>query len=132
MEKDYYGALLGGLLFAFFALPYLGLTYTPIALGVINFLVASLLLWRFFDLIGRKKLLVSSFVVSLGVLIALGVLSKPIILYGEQRQFRDKVIFTKQTPHQNGKTIIGFISTARSSSAPSMRRNTTSLWFIRV
>ncbi len=100
MEKDYYGALLGGLLFAFFALPYLGLTYTPIALGVINFLVASLLLWRFFDLIGRKKLLVSSFVVSLSVLMALGVLSKPIILYGEQRQFRDKVIFTKQTPHQ--------------------------------
>ncbi|MCB0299606.1 MAG: spermidine synthase, partial [Calditrichaeota bacterium] len=37
MEKDYYGALLGGLLFAFVALPYLGLTYTPIILGAVNF-----------------------------------------------------------------------------------------------
>jgi spermidine synthase len=43
MEKDYYGALLGGLLFAFVALPYLGLTYTPIILGTINFVVASIL-----------------------------------------------------------------------------------------
>lgn len=101
MEKDYYGSLLGGLLFAFFALPYLGLTYTPIAVGFINFLVAALLLWGFFDLVARKKLLISSFILSLSLLIALGVLSKPIILYGEQRQFRDQVIFTRQTPHQN-------------------------------
>ncbi|MEE9517978.1 MAG: hypothetical protein V3V52_12800, partial [Candidatus Adiutricales bacterium] len=100
MEKDYYGSLLGGLLFAFFALPYLGLTYTPIALGSINFLVASLLLWRFYGLVGRKKLLVSGFVLSLSALIVMGVLAKPIILYGEQRQFRDKIILAKQTPHQ--------------------------------
>jgi predicted membrane-bound spermidine synthase len=55
MEKDYYGALVGGILFAFFALPYFGLTYTPIALGIINFLVASILFWRFRHLLHYKK-----------------------------------------------------------------------------
>ena len=61
MEKDYFGALFGGLFFAFFALPHLGLTYTPLVLASINFLVASLLLWFFFRLTTRKKTLVTSF-----------------------------------------------------------------------
>jgi len=55
MEKDYFGALFGGLLFAFLALPYLGMTYTPIILGSINFLVASFLLWKFLFFNQRKK-----------------------------------------------------------------------------
>ncbi|MBW2061334.1 MAG: polyamine aminopropyltransferase [Deltaproteobacteria bacterium] len=100
MEKDYYGALVGGLLFAFFALPHLGLTYTPIALGAINFLVAALLLFSFFGLLSRKKVLVSAFAITCAALITLGVLAKPIILFGEQRQYRDKVIFAKQTVYQ--------------------------------
>ncbi len=43
MEMDYFGSLIGGLVFAFFFLPFLGLTYTPIILGTINFIVASYL-----------------------------------------------------------------------------------------
>ncbi|ETR74685.1 MAG: spermidine synthase [Candidatus Magnetoglobus multicellularis str. Araruama] len=54
MEKDYYGSLIGGIIFAFVALPYLGLTYTPIILGCINFIVATLVLWRFMPLIRYK------------------------------------------------------------------------------
>ncbi len=100
MEKDYYGALLGGLLFAFIALPYLGLTYTPIVLGAINFTVASFLLWRFFALLKSKMLIVSSFIFVLIFLILLGILAKPIILHGEQRKYKDKVIFSHQTPFQ--------------------------------
>ncbi|MBW2540065.1 MAG: spermidine synthase, partial [Deltaproteobacteria bacterium] len=91
MEKDYYGALLGGLFFAFFGLPYLGLTYTPILLGAINFLVASLLLWFFLHLIQRKKAMTTAFVVGLFFLGFLGAFAKPIIMYGEQRLYRDKV-----------------------------------------
>jgi spermidine synthase len=100
MEKDYYGSLLGGLFFAFFALPYLGLTYTPIILGAINFLVASLLLWSFFHLIQRKKVVVSAFAASCLFLIFLAVLAKPIIMYSEQRQYKDKIIYAQQTPYQ--------------------------------
>lgn len=100
MEKDYYGSLLGGLFFAFFALPYLGLTYTPIILGTINFLVASLLLWSFFHLIQRKKVVVSAFAACCLFLVFLTVLAKPIIMYSEQRQYKDKIIYAKQTPYQ--------------------------------
>ncbi len=100
MEKDYYGALLGGLAFAFFALPYLGLTYTPIILGTINFLVASLILFRFFALLERKKLLMSVFCLTFIFLILLGVFAKPVIMYGEQGSYLDKIIYSKQTAYQ--------------------------------
>lgn len=100
MEKDYYGSLLGGLFFAFFALPHLGLTYTPIVLGAINFLVASVLLFSFFELVEKKKLVVTVFGASCLVLVALGIFAEPIILFGEQRQYQDKIIYSKQTPYQ--------------------------------
>lgn len=100
MEKDYYGALAGGLIFAFFALPVLGLTYTPVILGAVNFFVASLILWRFFHLVKIKKILVPGFVVSMFVLIATGLFARPIITYGEQRKYVDKVVYSAQTPYQ--------------------------------
>jgi len=100
MEKDYYGALLGGLFFAFFALPYLGLTYTPIVLGAINFLVASILFFFFFKMVENRRLVMTVFTVSCLLLISLGILAEPIILYGEQRRYRDKIIYFKQTPYQ--------------------------------
>ncbi len=100
MEKDYYGALFGGLIFAFFALPYLGLTYTPIILGAVNFSVASVLLWKFFSLLEKRRLLATCFCATLALLIALTVLSRPIVRFGEQRKYRDKVIYEEQTRYQ--------------------------------
>jgi spermidine synthase len=100
MEKDYFGALVGGLFFAFVALPYLGLTYTPIVLGSINFLVAAVLLIMFFNLVERKKLIAGLFTLCFFGLLTLGLTARPIILYGEQRQYRDKIIFAEQTPYQ--------------------------------
>ncbi len=100
MEKDYYGALLGGLVFAFVALPFLGLTYTPIVLGCINFFVASFLLVRLFHLIEHKKMLPVVFSLTLLFLVAVGVFAKPIIRYGEQLKYRDNVIYSTQTPFQ--------------------------------
>jgi spermidine synthase len=100
MEKDYYGALFGGLAFAFFALPHLGLTYTPIALGSINFLVAALLFWRFHFLVIAKKLVVAVFAGTFLMLVLLAVIAEPVIRYGEQRKYRDKVIYSKQTAYQ--------------------------------
>jgi len=100
MEKDYYGALFGGLIFAFVALPHLGLTYTPIVLGAINFIVASVLLWRFFYLLKRKKILVSAFFCVFLFLVCFVFIAKPIITYGEQKKYRDKVIYSQQTQYQ--------------------------------
>ncbi len=100
MEKDYYGALAGGLLFAFFALPKLGLTYTPIALGAINFVVASVLYWRYRTLTVRSGRLQLAFWTVGVAIITLAVFAKPITLFGEQSQHRDRIVFTTQTPYQ--------------------------------
>ena len=100
MEKDYFGALLGGLFFAFFALPYLGLTYTPIVLGAINFLVASVLLWGFLSLVRSRAILVSAFFLCAAYLATLGFMAQPVVRYGEQVKYRDKVIYAHQTPYQ--------------------------------
>ena len=100
MEKDYYGALVGGLLFAFFALPHLGLTFTPIMLGAVNFTVASALLWQYRGLLVRRRWLTGAFwTIGIG-LVGLGVSIRPIMLFGEQSRYRDRVIYEAQTPYQ--------------------------------
>ncbi len=100
MEKDYFGALLGGFAFAFLALPYLGLTYTPIVLGAINFLVAAVLFWGYASLVEKKSTLGICFFLTLFLLVALTLLAKPIIRFGEQQKYRDKVVYEEQTPYQ--------------------------------
>jgi spermidine synthase len=100
MEKDYFGSLLGGLLFAFVALPHLGLTYAPIALGTVNLLVAGILFWHFRALVKHPKFLTAGFVTVPLLLIGLGVMAEPIVLYGEQQRYQDRVIYQEQTMYQ--------------------------------
>ena len=100
LEKDYYGALAGGLIFAFVALPYLGLTYTPVALGTVNFAVASVFVVRFRSLLARPRLMSGLWAgVSLG-LVGLAFGAQPIVLFGEQTLYKDTVVLVKQTPYQ--------------------------------
>ncbi len=102
LENDYYGSLFGGVFFAFLGLPYLGLTYTPFVLGLVNFLVAIALitmLWKSFRKKDKRSLIPRGIVVF--ILIVGGIfVAKPIILYGEQNKYQDKVIFTEQTAYQ--------------------------------
>ena len=100
MEKDYYGALIGGLFFAFIALPHLGLAYTPIILGAINFMVAGLVLIFFYRMVERKKRVVSMFVVCFLFLIGIVTIAEPMIRFGEQKQYKDRVIYAEQTAFQ--------------------------------
>ncbi|MTI32314.1 polyamine aminopropyltransferase [Xanthovirga aplysinae] len=102
LEKDYWGSLVGGIFFAFVGLPILGLTYTPFLLGGINLLVALLILrmlWGHLT-IGYKWQcgLIASFLV--GLLITGAVFAKPIVLHGEQKRYKDKVVYTEQTRYQ--------------------------------
>ena len=102
MEKDYYGSLLGGLFFAFIGLPYLGLTYTPFLLGTINLIVAILLFFNFSDRLDErlKKWLLGA-IIFISLSIGLGVyFAKPIIMFGEQSRYNDKVVFSEQTKYQ--------------------------------
>ena len=100
MENDYYGALVGGLLFAFIALPRLGLTYTPILLGAVNFVVAAVLFLKYRKLFKYKRMLTFGLFLIPVLLGILAYLAKPIVLYGEQEKYRDHVIYQQQTPYQ--------------------------------
>ena len=100
MEHDYYGALLGGILFAFLALPYLGLTYTPILLGAVNFLVAFVLLWRFRSRVAKFGLYVLTGLAVSACLILLALGAEPIVQFGEQKKYLDKVVYSEQSAYQ--------------------------------
>jgi spermidine synthase len=69
-------------------------------LGSINFLLASILLFRFRSSIVHKKIIYPAFAILLSSLIILSITIKPIILYGEQKKYKDTIIFTKQTIYQ--------------------------------
>ncbi len=102
MENDYYGSLLGGVFFAFWGLPVLGLTHTPFVLGGINFLVALFLYFQLRNLVKpiyRTWLNVLSGIVGV-CLIAGAIYASPIILFGEQARYKDKVIFQEQSQYQ--------------------------------
>ena len=102
LEKDYYGSLLGGLFFAFVGLPYLGLTYTPFVLGFINLVVSF---WLFYvlrhQISTRLRRLVVGLYIAVFTIIMLGlVFAKPLVLFGEQAKYKDRIVFSEQTKYQ--------------------------------
>ncbi|AFM03331.1 putative spermidine synthase with an N-terminal membrane domain [Bernardetia litoralis DSM 6794] len=102
MEKDYYGSLIGGAFFAFIGLPFIGLTYTPFILGIINFLVGILVLFTLTSLFAEKwqaRLKVISLAI-LGVIVFGLISAKPVVRYGEQKRYKDKIIFEEQSRYQ--------------------------------
>lgn len=102
MEKDYYGSLLGGVFFAFVGLPYLGLTYTPFILGMINFLVACSLIVILRPNIEaqiRKQLVGLSLAIFLFISSGFA-FAKPIIHHGETVRYKDKVVYEEQSKYQ--------------------------------
>ena len=102
LEKDYFGSLIGGLFFAFIGLPYLGLTYTPFVLGFLNLIVSYYLfkiLKEYIDAKTTQKLQIAYILVT--VLITAGVyFATPIIQFGEQIKYKDKIVYSKQTKYQ--------------------------------
>ncbi|MDO6736916.1 polyamine aminopropyltransferase [Wenyingzhuangia sp. 2_MG-2023] len=102
LEKDYYGSLLGGVFFAFIGLPILGLTYTPFVLGIINFLVALIVLFRFKDKIKNAPFVKMQLILGTVFVIIIGgvFVTQPIIQWGEQKKYKDKVILSEQTKYQ--------------------------------
>lgn len=102
MEKDYWGSLAGGLFFAFVGLPFLGLTYTPFILGAVNFGVAILLFLTVRNSLETKKQWpIFASATGTGAFILAGLfLAQPLIMYGEQARYKDKVILAKQSNYQ--------------------------------
>jgi spermidine synthase len=102
LEKDYYGSLVGGVFFAFVGLPILGLSYTPFVLGIINFLVAVIVLYRFNDKIKPQKARrLKAVLLMVFATLLLGItFTEPIIQWGEQKKYKDKVVYSEQSKYQ--------------------------------
>lgn len=102
LENDYYGSLAGGIFFAFVGLPYLGLTYTPIVLGLVNFSVAIgllIILWHKIEVKIRIRIAAVATLLSF-VLVSAFFFAQPIIRFGEQKKYKDKVVYTEQSKYQ--------------------------------
>lgn len=102
LENDYFGSLIGGLFFAFIGLPYLGLTYTPFVLGLLNLSVSFWLFYVLKDSISKsQRRLLKLLYIIVGFFILLGLFfAKPIVKYGEQAKYKDKIVYSKQTKYQ--------------------------------
>ncbi|MCW3805003.1 polyamine aminopropyltransferase [Plebeiibacterium marinum] len=102
LENDYYGSLLGGVFFAFIGIPFLGLNYTPFVLGIINFSVAVVVYFSLKNFISPAyKIPFNAAIAGIVVVLVCGVfMAEPIIVYGEQQKYKDKVIYAEQTKYQ--------------------------------
>ncbi|WP_075591106.1 polyamine aminopropyltransferase [Labilibacter marinus] len=102
LENDYYGSLIGGVFFAFIGIPFLGINYTPFVLGLVNFSVAIavfIFLKKFID--PAFKMLFNIGIVVITIVLVGGVfMADPIIQYGEQKKYKDKVVYAEQTKYQ--------------------------------
>ncbi|NQZ75803.1 MAG: polyamine aminopropyltransferase [Ekhidna sp.] len=102
LENDYFGSLAGGVFFAFLGLPYLGLTYTPLILGIVNFSVAMSLvyvIWNELEPVVKKRLIIySSFVLVL--LVLSGLFAKRIVEWGDRIRYQDPIVYSEQSRYQ--------------------------------
>jgi len=102
LEKDYYGSLFGGVVYVSICIPFLGLNFTPFLLGVVNFSVAIAVyvyLGKFIQHSFKKKINIAIVLISLTLLAGV-FMAKPIIKFGEQKKYKDKVVYAQQTKYQ--------------------------------
>ena len=102
MENDYYGSLAGGVFFAFVGLPHLGLTYTPLILGAVNFSVALtviIVIWKELSPERKRRMLlyISSVV---AIIILTAIFSKAIVNWGDRIRYDDRVVYSEQSKYQ--------------------------------
>lgn len=101
LSYDYLGGLIGALIFPVVLLPFLGLMRTALVLGLMNLAVALVNFVRHRQLLQRFSLLAMA---ALGVGGWLGYAcwqAPQLQQLLEQNLYRDKVIFSKQTPYQH-------------------------------
>ncbi len=102
LENDYFGSLAGGVFFAFLGLPYLGLTYTPLILGIVNFSVALSLVYVIWNELERrvKKRLIGYSLFVLVLLTFSGLYAKKIVEWGDRIRYKDPIVYSEQSRYQ--------------------------------
>lgn len=98
--SDYAGGLIGGLLFAFYLRPQMGMVKSAFIVGVINLSVALLILWLFRKEIAYLKTHMVSGVL-IGLLLIAGVLFGEEMAFSfEQKLYKDPIIHMEDTAYQ--------------------------------
>ncbi len=98
---DYLGALAASLAFPFLLLPHLTLVRACFAMGILNVLVAGLLVWRFRRHLGRHfRALAAAGILGLAALSAGAVFSTRMVRFLENRLYRDEIVYTEETTYQ--------------------------------
>ncbi|MBL4716665.1 MAG: spermidine synthase [Bacteroidetes bacterium] len=101
MTWDYVGGLIGGLAFAFWGLPVLGLKNTAFLFGLLNLLAAIILLLVYWQEQKKSKLIITGTALTVVCLLVFGfVKSDQIMLYGEQKRYKDKIVYVKESKYQ--------------------------------
>ena len=97
---DYLGALIGSLLFPFVLLPYLGLMRTSFVMGLLNLLVALVVVVYFRDRLGRPHRAVAGTCVAAGLLVCGLVGSARITGVFESQMYDDEIVHAEQSKYQ--------------------------------
>ncbi|MEJ5300667.1 MAG: polyamine aminopropyltransferase [Thermodesulforhabdaceae bacterium] len=100
LEKDYIGALVGGIFFAFIGLSRFGPLTLGILVALLNWLVA-LIFWLYFGHQIAKGRAVAVIICFVGVLTCAALpFGNAVASWGEDRKYRDEIIYSEQTPYQ--------------------------------
>lgn len=98
--SDYAGGLIGGLLFAFLLRPQFGIVKSAFLVGLVNLVVALVVLWLFREEVKRFALHVTVGVV-IGILLILGVFFGEATAFSfEQKLYEDPIIHMEQSQYQ--------------------------------
>lgn len=100
LSVDYIGALFGSLAFPLILLPNLGEIRTSFFVGMLNILVAFLILIYYKDFIKQKNGLKALATIMLLVVVSGVIVGDQIGLKIEDRLYRDKIIYNEQTKYQ--------------------------------
>lgn len=97
---DYAGALLASLAFPLFFVPQLGLIKTSLFFGILNVIIALILIFNRKIKMKRIRSYQVIGIFSLFVLLTSFVFGDEILSYTEDQAYDEKVIFSKSTPYQ--------------------------------
>lgn len=97
---DYIGALLASIVFPLVLVPYMGLIRTSLLFGVLNVVVALILLYQFKETEKYRAKLRVTIILSISLLIAGFFFAEQIMTFSEKQAFQDNVIYSKSTPYQ--------------------------------
>lgn len=98
---DYLGALVASLLFPFVLLPYLGHLLTAVVVGLVNFLIATVVAWSFRHQLGAwRTTILQGGAAALVLLLAAGLWSRPGAEFLERSLYEDPVLYAEQSLYQ--------------------------------